>query len=118
MNAPSSSAAPSPSPSTSGAPDILALIEGDCDAVVGRAFMAVAAEYFTQTRSREGRVSTAHTPAGLAARFDEPLPRAGHSVESVIARLRSDVIPDCNRLFHPRYVGHQVSAPLPDRKST
>jgi len=29
-----------------------------------------AADYFAQTRSREGRVSTAHTPAGLAARFD------------------------------------------------
>ncbi|MDB4877549.1 MAG: Pyridoxal-dependent decarboxylase [Gemmatimonadetes bacterium] len=94
-------------------PAVLDLIEADCDASVGRAFVAVAAEYFEQTRSREGRVSTAHTPAGLAARFDEPLPRAGHSVESIIARLRSDVIPDCNRLFHPRYVGHQVSAPLP-----
>jgi L-2,4-diaminobutyrate decarboxylase len=94
-------------------PDILATIEADCDASVGRAFVAVAADYFAQTRSRDGRVSTAHTPAGLSARFDEPLPRAGRSVEAVIARLRSDVIPDCNRLFHPRYVGHQVSAPLP-----
>jgi L-2,4-diaminobutyrate decarboxylase len=94
-------------------PDILATIEADCDASVGRAFVAVAAEYFAQTRSREGRVSTAHTPAGLAARFDEPLPRDGQSVDAVIARLRSDVIPDCNRLYHPRYVGHQVSAPLP-----
>ena len=94
-------------------PDILAAIEADCDAAVGRAFVAVAAEYFAQTRSRDGRVSTAHTPAGLAARFDEPLPRNGQSVEAIIARLRSDVLPDCNRLFHPRYVGHQVSAPLP-----
>ena len=31
----------------------------------------------------------------------------------VIARLRDDVLPDCNRLYHPRYAGHQVSAPLP-----
>jgi L-2,4-diaminobutyrate decarboxylase len=98
---------------TSSSPSILDLIEADCAASVGRAFVALAAEYFEQTRSREGRVSTAHTPAGLAARFDEPLPRAGQSVESIIARLRADVIPDCNRLFHPRYVGHQVSAPLP-----
>jgi L-2,4-diaminobutyrate decarboxylase len=102
-----------PANGSSGPPDILAMIERDCDASVGRAFVAVAADYFEQTRSRDGRVSTAHTPAGLSARFDEPLPRAGRSVESVIARLRSDVIPDCNRLFHPRYVGHQVSAPLP-----
>jgi L-2,4-diaminobutyrate decarboxylase len=94
-------------------PDILKLIEADCEPAVGRAFVAVAADYFAQTRSREGRVSTAHTPAGLAERFDEPLPQLGHSVEEVIARLRSDVLPDCNRLFHPRYVGHQVSSPLP-----
>jgi L-2,4-diaminobutyrate decarboxylase len=98
---------------TSPLPDILATIEADCSADVGNAFVGVAADYFAQTRSREGRVSTAHTPAGLAARFDEPMPRAGTSIESIIARLRSDVLPDCNRLFHPRYVGHQVSAPLP-----
>jgi len=94
-------------------PDILATIEADCDAAIGEAFVAVAADYFAQTRSREGRVSTAHTPAGLAARFDEPMPRGGTSIDSIIARLRTDVLPDCNRLFHPRYVGHQVSAPLP-----
>ncbi|MEO6877637.1 MAG: pyridoxal-dependent decarboxylase [Gemmatimonadaceae bacterium] len=94
-------------------PDILATIEADCSAAVGQAFVNVAADYFAQTRSREGRVSTAHTPAGLAARFDEPMPRAGTSIDAIIARLRSDVLPDCNRLFHPRYVGHQVSAPLP-----
>src|SRR4051812_47162088 len=94
-------------------PDIVARIEADCDASVGKAFVAVAADYFAQSRNRDGRVSTVHTPAGLSARFDEPMPRAGRSVESVIARLRSDVIPDCNHLFHPRYVGHQVSAPLP-----
>ncbi len=94
-------------------PDILATIEADCSAAVGQAFVKVAADYFAQTRSREGRVSTAHTPAGLAARFDEPMPRAGTSIDAVIARLRSDILPDCNRLFHPRYVGHQVSAPLP-----
>jgi L-2,4-diaminobutyrate decarboxylase len=34
-------------------------------------------------------------------------------VSEIIARLRSEVIPDCNHLYHPRYVGHQVSAPLP-----
>jgi len=98
---------------TQSIPAILGTIEADCDPSVGRAFVALAADYFAQTRNRDGRVSTAHTPAGLSARFDEPLPRVGRSIDSVIARLRSDVIPDCNQLFHPRYVGHQVSAPLP-----
>ena len=30
-----------------------------------------------------------------------------------MARLRADVIADSNHLYHPRYVGHQVSASLP-----
>jgi L-2,4-diaminobutyrate decarboxylase len=93
--------------------DILAMIEDDCDVAVAQAFVELAAEYFAQTRSREGRVSTAYEPADLAARFHEPMPRIGHPVDAIVARLRSEVLPDCNRLFHPRYVGHQVSAPLP-----
>ncbi len=93
--------------------DILSLFEADCAADVGRAFVNVASEYMTQSRSRGGRVSTIHTPAGLAARFDEPMPRASHSVEAILRRLRAEVIPDSNHLYHPHYVGHQTSAPLP-----
>jgi len=94
-------------------PDILSRIEADGDVAVARAFDAVAADYFARTRSRAGRVSTQHTPAGLAARFDEPMPRDGQPIDSIISRIRSDVLPDCNHLYHPRYVGHQIAGPLP-----
>ena len=94
-------------------PAMLAQFESDGEAAVGRAFVSLAAEYFAQTRSRDGRVSTAHTPAGLAVRFDEPAPRTGRPLESIIARLRADVIPDSNHLYHPRYAGHQIGGPLP-----
>ncbi len=94
-------------------PAALAQFEADGDAVVGRAFVSLVAEYFAQTRDRHGRVSTAHTPPGLAARFDEPAPRVGRSLEAIISRLRSDVLPDCNHLYHPRYAGHQLAGPLP-----
>ncbi|HEX4683661.1 MAG TPA: pyridoxal-dependent decarboxylase, partial [Gemmatimonadaceae bacterium] len=100
-------------PSTLKPPDILRRIEADADVQVARAFVQIAADYFTETRARDGRVSTAHTPAGLAAQFDEPLPREGLSIDEVIARLRSDVVPNSNHLFHPRYVGHQIAGPLP-----
>ena len=93
--------------------DFLTTFEADCDPEIARAFMTVATEYMAQSRSREGRVTTLHTPAGLAARFDEPPPRAGISVDAIIRRLRSEIIPDSNHLYHPRYVGHQVPAPLP-----
>src|SRR5256885_17216035 len=41
------------------------------------------------------------------------MPRDGKPLADVVARLRDEVLPDCNRLYHPRYAGHQVSAPLP-----
>ena len=31
----------------------------------------------------------------------------------MLAQLKRDVLPDCNRLTHPQSMGHQVSAPLP-----
>ena len=93
--------------------NILATLEADVEADVGRLFADLASEYMVQMRNRDSRVSTAHTPAGLAARFDEPMPRAGQPLQEIIQRLRNEVIPDCNHLYHPRYVGHQVSAPLP-----
>ncbi len=76
-------------------------------------FTALATDYLSGTAHRAGRVSTSRTSAELAALFDEPLPLDGAPLETVIARLRDQVIPDANHLSHPRYVGHQVSAPLP-----
>ena len=92
---------------------VLSAIDADAHGDVGAAFTALAAEYLAQTRDRSSRVSTSHSAQSLANRFDEPLPRSGHTIESIIERLRDEVIPDSNHLYHPRYVGHQVSAPLP-----
>jgi L-2,4-diaminobutyrate decarboxylase len=92
---------------------LLAELESDMSLDVGAQFAALTARYLADTRTGDGPVSTPRSPAELAARFDEPLPRDGRPMAEVIARLRDEVIPDCNRLYHPRYAGHQVSAPLP-----
>lgn len=94
-------------------PRILAEIESDASAAVGTSFVELAAEYFELTRERSGSVSTALTPSALAKRFDEPLPRRGQPVDAVVARLRGEVVPNSNHLWHPRYVGHQIAGPLP-----
>jgi glutamate/tyrosine decarboxylase-like PLP-dependent enzyme len=94
-------------------PKILAEIESDASAATGSAFAHLAAEYFDQTRDRAGTVSTPPAPSALAERFDEPLPRSGQPIEAVIDRLRSEIIPSSNHLWHPRYVGHQIAGPLP-----
>jgi glutamate/tyrosine decarboxylase-like PLP-dependent enzyme len=92
---------------------ILAAIEADADRAVAQAFASVAADYFSQTRDRETRVSTPHTPAELARRFDEPMPETGKGIDAIIERIRAEVVPDSNHLFHPRYAGHQIAGPLP-----
>src|SRR5215208_876754 len=92
---------------------ILAELERDMAPECAAAFVALATDYFAATRDGGGRVSTSHTPAALAERFAEPLPRGGQPAARVVERLARDVLGDCNRLYHPMYVGHQVSAPLP-----
>ena len=92
---------------------ILDRIERDMQLDAGMQFTALAARYLADTRASDGPVSTPRTSAQLAERFDEPMPRDGRPLEEIVARLRDDVMSDCNRLYHPRYAGHQVSAPLP-----
>src|SRR5512147_2447175 len=89
-------------------PDLLALLERDMSLETATHFTALAAQYLADTRDRESAVSTVRSSDEIAERFDEPIP-----LEGIVARLRDDVLPDCNRLYHPRYAGHQVSPPLP-----
>ena len=95
-------------------PDILAALDADCGADVAHAFSALAVEYLAATRDRTTRVSTQHSRTELAARFAEPLPSHGRPVAEIVARLRDEVLPDCNHLYHPRYIqACGSSAPLP-----
>jgi glutamate/tyrosine decarboxylase-like PLP-dependent enzyme len=93
--------------------DILAELEADAALEVGQQFAAVTARYFESTRSGDGQVSTPRTAEELALRFDESFPRDGSPVRSIIARLERDVMADANKYYHPMYMGHQTSAPLP-----
>jgi len=40
------------------------------------------------------------------------VPLDGRPLADVLARIERDILPDVNRLSHPMYMGHQVSAPL------
>ena len=94
-------------------PSILAALEQDTAAEAAAPFVQLAADYLNETRDGGGPVSTRRDPQSLAHRFDEPLPMGERSLADIAARIRLDVVADANRLFHPMYVGHQVSAPLP-----
>ena len=94
-------------------PDILSLLEHDAELDAALPFIDLASRYFMRTREGSGPVSTALGSPDIARRFDEPLPRAGRTLSEVAARVERDVMSDMNRLMHPMYIGHQVSAPLP-----
>ncbi len=95
------------------APDaLLEALESDATLEAGGPFLSLAAAHFARTREATDAVSTRSDARTLAARFDEPLPRGVRPLADVVARLGRDVLPDVNRLTHPMYLGHQVSAPL------
>lgn len=76
-------------------------------------FLELVTRYFARTSQGAGPVSSSLSPVELARRFAEPLPRAGMPLGAVTERLEREVFADMNRLAHPMYMGHQVSAPLP-----
>jgi L-2,4-diaminobutyrate decarboxylase len=93
--------------------DILAELEADTSLEVGEMFAGVTARYFESTRRGDGQVSTARSAEELARRFDEELPRDGRPVGEIVERLEREVLADANKYYHPMYMGHQTSAPLP-----
>ena len=93
--------------------DILAELEADASLDVGEMFAGVTARYLESTRRGDGQVSTPCSPEELAQRFDEPFPVEGQPVSEIVARLEREVLADANKYYHPMYMGHQTSAPLP-----
>lgn len=68
-------------------------------------------EYLATVEDRP--VSTPRTPAQLADRFRDPLPRAGRPSDEVWDDVWERIVPDAIHLAHPMYLGHQVAPPLP-----
>jgi L-2,4-diaminobutyrate decarboxylase len=93
--------------------DILSEIEADTSLEVGEIFAGVTARYFESTRRGDGQVSTPRSAEELARRFDEEFPRDGRPVSEIVERLEREVLADANKYYHPMYMGHQTSAPLP-----
>ena len=93
--------------------EALALLEADTSLEAARPILALAADYLAGTRRGEGPVSTWHSAEVIAGRLQETLPRRSRPLADVARRLSSLLLEDVNRLAHPMYIGHQVSAPLP-----
>ena len=92
---------------------LLGTLETDATSDTAARIIELAVTWLARAHTGEGAVSSLTTPAAVAARFDEPMPVQGHDLYYVVGRLRDDVLRYANRLSHPKYMGHQVSAPLP-----
>lgn len=93
--------------------ELLAMLEADTTLEAARPILELAASYFAETRRGEGPVSTWHSAQVIADRIAGPMPRGARALPDVARRLSSLLLEDVNRLAHPMYIGHQVSAPLP-----
>jgi L-2,4-diaminobutyrate decarboxylase len=92
--------------------DLMRELERDATPDAAAEVLALATEYFDATRRGDGPVSAGRSPNEIAARFDEPMPEHGVPLADIVARVRSDVMADANRLAHPMYMGHQICFPL------
>jgi L-2,4-diaminobutyrate decarboxylase len=93
--------------------DIRQELESDADLDAAMSLIRIATDYLQQSRDRSTPVSAVQDQSMLARRFDEAIPRDGRPLADVVNRLRSEVVPDSNWLYHPRAMGHQVAPPLP-----
>src|SRR6266481_7282426 len=78
---------------------------------LGKAVTRLVAEHASTLESR--RVTSEATPADLEKLFDEPLPETGVSIEEILARFQSDVVPHSMQVPSPRYYGQFNPTPLP-----
>jgi L-2,4-diaminobutyrate decarboxylase len=75
----------------------------------GHAVIDQIADYLTRTAARDGPVLAYAPPAAMLERW--PLP-GDDSPRVKIADLLPAVLDDSHHVHHPRYIGHQVSAPI------
>jgi L-2,4-diaminobutyrate decarboxylase len=76
----------------------------------GHALVDQLADYLAQAQAGQLPVLPAGTPDELVARWPAPLAEEpGPGLLALLPRI----LAESNHLHHPRYIGHQVSAPLP-----
>ena len=76
----------------------------------GHALIDILADYLGSTSRREGQVLDYVAPAQLLDRWPGTFqPESGPSLIDLMPR----VLDESHHVHHPRYVGHQVSSPLP-----
>jgi len=79
----------------------------------GHRLIDLLAEHLQTIHSEALPVFKDTPPDELAKRFDEPLPRTGEPLDTLIARLERDFLPFCTHVNHPGYFGLITPSPTP-----
>jgi L-2,4-diaminobutyrate decarboxylase len=93
--------------------EVLEMLEEDMQPSAAQPFIELAAEYL---RTSADRARTKPVPMDAERLSDMAGWRPGKTprpVGEVAAELANELLPNSNWLYHPRCMGHQVSAPLP-----
>lgn len=92
------------------APDLEAAFDAHPFQALGHAVVNLLAEHLASAAHREGPVLPPSSPAQSLERWPADFPPRG-GVDPLA--LLAQVVAESNHLHHPRYVGHQVTSPLP-----
>ncbi len=79
----------------------------------GRSLIDHLADYLHRALRGELPVLPWRPPAELSAAWETPFSQAPDRDPRALESLFARVVAEANHLHHPRYVGHQVTAPLP-----
>lgn len=90
--------------------DLEAAFDAQAFQSLGHAVVNLLADHMARAARREGPVLPLHTPAQSQERWPADFPARGGADPLA---LLAQVVTESNHLHHPRYVGHQVTSPLP-----
>ena len=93
--------------------EVLGMLEAEMDVCAAEPYMRLAAEYLRTSAERHRPKPVPSNPQQLLNMVSGPPPDEGRPLEDVLAQVANELVPNCNWLYHPRCMGHQVSAPLP-----
>jgi len=93
--------------------EALSMLEADMDSCAAEPYVRLAADYLRTSADSVAAKPVPRDPEELARLVASPPPQQGRPIEDVLAQVATDFVPNCNWLYHPRYMGHQLSAPLP-----
>ncbi len=93
--------------------ELLEMIEEEMQPSAAEPYLRLAAQYLSVSRNGEQAKPVSMEPEALLNVVAAIPPEEGRTAAQVVEKIERELLPNSNWLYHPRCLGHQVSAPLP-----